>query len=104
MDENILKHIDLLEVGSLEFRKIEKERYPIWEIKEDLLQNPYLGVVVNAANEAAIEKFIAKEIGFMDISHSIINAYEKFRDAPKSIEDVFLTDEAVRKYIQGLKR
>lgn len=104
MDENILKHIDLLEVGSLEFRKIEKERYPIWEIKEDLLQNPYLGVVVNAANEAAIEKFIAKEIGFMDISHSIINAYEKFRDAPKSIEDVFLTDETVRKYIQGLKR
>lgn len=34
MDSNILKHVDLLEVGSLEFRKIEKERYPIWEIKK----------------------------------------------------------------------
>ena len=99
MDENILAHIDLLEVGSLEFRKIEKERYPIWEIKEDLLQNPYLGVVINAANEAAIEKFIAKEIGFMDISRNIIEAYEKFRDAPKSIDDVFATDREVRSFV-----
>ena len=99
MDENILAHVDLMKVGSLEFRKIEKERYPIWEIKEDLLKNPYLGVVVNAANEAAIEKFIAKEIGFMDISHNIIKAYEKFRDAPKSIDDVFAADKEVRSFV-----
>ena len=102
MDENILEPVNLLEVGSLEFKKIEEERYPIWKIKEDLLNNPYLGVVINAANEVAIEKFIAKEIGFMDISHTIINAYEKFRDAPKSIDDVFLIDETVRKYAQRL--
>ena len=99
MDENILAHVDLVEVGSLKFRKIEKERYPIWEIKEDLLQNPYLGVVINAANEAAIEKFIAKEIGFMDISRTIIEAYEKFRDAPKSIDDVFAADREVRSFV-----
>jgi len=102
MDEKILEPVNLLEVGSLEFKKIDKERYPIWEIKDDLLENPYLGVVINAANEVAIEKFIAKEIGFMDISHTIINAYEKFRDAPKSIDDVFLIDESVRKYAQRL--
>ncbi len=99
MDENILAHVDLVEVGSLEFRKIEKERYPIWEIKEDLLKNPYLGVVVNAANEAAIEKFIAKEIGFMDISKNIIEAYERFREAPKSIEEVFYLDQEVRAFV-----
>ncbi|SFV63358.1 1-deoxy-D-xylulose 5-phosphate reductoisomerase [hydrothermal vent metagenome] len=99
MDENILKHVNLLEVGSLEFRKIEKERYPIWEIKEDLLQNPYLGVVVNAANEAAIEKFIAKEIGFMDISAKIIGAYEKFRDTPQTIDEVFSLDREVREFV-----
>ena len=99
MDEQILEHVDLLKVGSLEFRKIEQERYPIWEIKEDLLQNPQLGVVVNAANEAAIEKFIAKEIGFMDISASIIRAYETFRDAPHSIDDVFSLDKEVRAFV-----
>jgi len=100
MDENILEHVNLLEVGSLEFRKIETDRYPIWEIKEDLLKNPNLGVVVNAANEAAIERFINKEIGFMDISKHIMQAYEKFRDAPKSLDDIFLIDKEVRNYVE----
>ncbi|MEJ2414365.1 MAG: 1-deoxy-D-xylulose-5-phosphate reductoisomerase [Sulfurimonas sp.] len=95
----MLKHVNLLEVGSLEFRKITPERYPVWEIKEDLLKNPELGVVVNAANEAAIEKFIAKEIGFMDISKNIIKAYEHFRVKPKTIEDVFALDQKVRAFI-----
>jgi len=99
MDEQILEHVDLLKVGSLEFRKIEQERYPIWKIKEDLLQNPQLGVVVNAANEAAIEKFIDKKIGFMDISANIIRAYEKFRDVPQSIDDVFSLDKEVRTFV-----
>ena len=101
MDENILNHVDLLSVASLEFRKIEKERYPIWEIKADLLKNPELGVVVNAANEAAIEKFIAKEIGFMDISRTILNAYEQFRIAPKSIEDLFVLDQEIRTFVRS---
>lgn len=101
MDENILPHVDLLQVGSLEFRPIEQQRYPIWQIKEDLLKNPARGVVVNAANEAAIERFIAKEIGFMDISREIIKAYEHFTHEPKSIEEVFILDEEVRSFSRG---
>jgi len=89
MDENILSHVDLLKVGSLEFREIDKNRYPIWEIKEELLKNPKRGVVINAANEVAIEKFINKEIGFMDISKTIMKAFDEFRDEPMSIDDVF---------------
>ena len=103
MDENILKHVDLLEVGSLEFRKIETSRYPIWEIKEELLNNPIFGVVVNAANEVAIEKFINKEIGFMDISKNIITAYEKFTQTPVNIDDVFSLDEEVRRFVRAIK-
>lgn len=99
MDENILKHVDLLKVGSLEFREIEKIRYPIWEIKEDLLTNPNRGVIVNAANEVAIEKFINKEIGFMDISKTIIQAYEKHSHEPRSVDEVFEIDQEVRRSI-----
>ena len=99
MDENILAHVDLLKVGSLEFREITTDRYPVWEIKEELLNNPQRGVVVNAANEAAIEKFINREIGFMDISKRIINAYEKFTAMPRSVEDVFEIDKSVREYV-----
>jgi len=96
MDEHILKHVDLLKVASLEFRKIEKERYPIWQIKEELLENPIKGIVINAANEVAIERFIDKKIGFMDISKTIIEAYERFSTMPKSVDDVFALDEEIR--------
>lgn len=100
MQENILSHVDLLKVGSLEFREITTDRYPVWEIKEELLQNPARGTVVNAANEAAIEKFIAREIGFMDIAKTIIKAYEKFDTLPKSVDDVFALDKEVRNFIK----
>ncbi len=100
MQENILPHVDLLKVGSLEFREITTDRYPIWQIKDELLKNPSRGVVVNAANEAAIEKFIENKIGFMDIAKTIIAAYEKFDTLPKSVDDVFAIDEEVRRYIR----
>lgn len=99
MQENILPHVDLLKVGSLEFREITTDRYPIWQIKNELLKIPSRGVVVNAANEAAIEKFIAKEIGFMDIAKTVIQAYEKFDTLPKSVDDVFALDKEVRAFV-----
>ncbi len=97
MDASILEHVDLRKVGSLEFREITTERYPIWEIKDALLQNPIAGVVINAANEVAIERFIKKEIGFMDISRIIIEAYERYVDLPRSVDDVFALDAEIRK-------
>jgi len=103
MDENILGHVDLLKVGSLEFREIKTDRYPIWEIKKELLANPARGVVINAANEAAIELFIEKKIGFMDISKNIITAFDKFTYLPSSIDDVFTLDEEVRKFVRETK-
>ncbi|MDA3909592.1 MAG: 1-deoxy-D-xylulose-5-phosphate reductoisomerase [Sulfurimonas sp.] len=96
MDENILGHVDLLKVGSLEFREITTDRYPIWSIREELLKNPARGVVVNAANEVAIEMFINKEIGFMDISKTIIEAFDTFTQMPTSIDDVFALDAEIR--------
>lgn len=101
MDENILEHVNLLKIGSLEFREITTDRYPVWEIKGDLLLNPHRGVVVNAANEAAIELFIEKKIGFMDISKHIISAYEKFTVEAQSIDDIFLIDSEVRDFVRG---
>ena len=97
LDEPILKPVDLVAVGLLEFRKIKRERYPVWEIKNDLLDNPHLGVVVNAANEAAIERFIDGKIGFLDISETILRTYEKYHDEkPSSLQEVFALDERIR--------
>ncbi|WP_353661638.1 1-deoxy-D-xylulose-5-phosphate reductoisomerase [Hydrogenimonas sp. SS33] len=97
VNEPILEPVDLLEVGSLEFRPIEPERYPIWQIKEELLAHPERGVVVNAANEVAIDRFMGKEIPFGGIARLTLAAYERFRAvAPATLDDVFAIDEEVR--------
>jgi len=100
MDHTILEPVDLVAVGSLEFRAIDVARYPVWEIKDAILKEPALGVVINAANEAAIEKFRTQKCGFMDISRSIIRAFEKFHDHPQTIDDVFAIDREVREYVR----
>jgi len=98
-NEEILKPVDLLEVANLEFRKIESTRYPIWEIKDEILNNLDLGVVLNAANEVAVSKFLNSQIGFLDISKITMNAINKFNSVkPTSIEEIFEIDKEVRNY------
>lgn len=101
VEEQILKPIDLVKIASLEFREITAERYPIWEIKDDLLKNPKKGVVVNAANEAAIELFINGESSFLDISKNIIKAYNKFDTQVQNLDEVFSLDKEVRAYVKA---
>ena len=98
-DEQILKPVDLVEVANLEFRKIETSRYPIWEIKDEILNNLDLGVVLNAANEVAVSKFLNSQIGFLDISKITMNAINKFNNVRlTSIEEIFEIDKEVRNY------
>ena len=98
-DEEILKPVDLVEVANLEFRKIETSRYPIWEIKDEIINNLDLGVVLNAANEVAVAKFLNSEIGFLDISRITLNAINKFNNLKiNSIDEIFNIDKEVRNY------
>jgi len=97
--ERIIEHIDLVKVGSLEFREIDKRRYPIWEIKDEILRNPKMGVVINAANEVAVDKFLKEEIKFCDIAKITLKAYEKFSDITlRDIKDIFQIDKEVRRF------
>jgi len=97
--DEILPPTDLLGIGGLEFLPIEAARYPIWNIKEDILLNPHLGVVVNAANEVAIEKFQKEQCSFFGMSDIILDAYAKFRDVKaKSIDEIIEIDTEVRQY------
>lgn len=99
IDVEILKPVDLLHVGTLEFKKIETSRYPIWEVKDFMLQNPHLGVVLNAANEVGVSKFLNNEMGFLDIAKTTLNALKKFDDINvNSIDEIFEIDKEVRAF------
>ena len=100
VEEQILKPVDLVKIGALEFREIRSDRHPVWEIKDDLLKNPKRGLVVNAANEAAIELFTEGKCSFLDISKKIIQAYEHFDTEVNSLDEVFALDKEVRAYVK----
>ncbi len=100
--EQILQPIDLLELQNLEFKKIETQRYPIWEIKNEVLHNKDLGVVLNAANEIAVSKFLRGEIGFLDIAKKTLSAMNKFHSPTiEYVDDIFELDKEVRSYVNG---
>jgi 1-deoxy-D-xylulose-5-phosphate reductoisomerase len=100
--ENILPPVDLLSIGAMEFLPIEASRYPIWNIKEDILNNPHLGVIVNASNEVAIDAFSQEKCTFFGMSDIVLDAYQKFEKVkPQNIADIIAIDAEVRHYIHG---
>lgn len=103
INEPIIKPLNLLEIGSLSFEKIDEARYPMWQIKEHLLNNPDMGVVLNAANEVAIERFKSGEFGFFKMVDLILKSYKKFdKTVVNSIEDIVAIDREVREFTKSL--
>ena len=101
VEDEILPPTDLLSIGTLEFLPIEAARYPIWNIKEHILKHPHLGVVVNAANEVAIEAFQKEQCSFFGMADMVLDAYKKFEDVKASnIQEIIEIDKEVRKYVQ----
>lgn len=101
VEESILPPTDLLSIGALEFLPIEAARYPIWNIKEHILKHPHLGVVINAANEEAIQAFQEEKCSFFGMSEIVLDAYKKF-EAVKAlnIEEIIQVDKEVRAYVK----
>ena len=101
--EPILEPVDLIKLGSIEFKKIDSSRYPIWQIKQHLLENPDMGVVLNAANEVAIKRFESGEFGFFKMVDLILKAYQKFEGTiAQSLDDVYAIDAEVREFVENL--
>lgn len=101
VNDEILPPTDLLNIGPLEFLPIEPSRYPIWSIKEHILQNPHLGVVLNAANEVAIEAFQKEQCSFFGMANMVLDAYKKFEDVKAgNIDEIIEIDKEVRAYVQ----
>lgn len=102
IDTPILKPVNLVELQNLEFKKIETSRYNIWEIKEEVLQNENLGVVLNAANEVAVARFLSGDIGFLDIADTSLKALNHFHDTKiSSLDDIMEVDKQVRMFANG---
>jgi 1-deoxy-D-xylulose-5-phosphate reductoisomerase len=103
VDRAVLKPVNLTELKAISFEDIKTSRYPIWQIKDEFLSNPDLGVIINASNEIAVEKFLNEKISFIDISEYIFKAVAKFRNIKiHSIDDIFVIDKEVREFTKKI--
>ena len=97
--EQILKPLNLCELAKIEFKKINLKKYPIFSLKDDLLTNPDLGVIINASNEIGVEKFLNSKCKFTDISKIVFKSLDKFggikANSPSELCEI---DKKVRKF------
>lgn len=100
-EEKIVENLDLTAIRSIKFEKINLKKYPIFSLKNNVLENPDLGAVINAANEVAVGQFLRGQREFTQISAAIFSAVDKFGGVKiNDLEDVFETDQKVREFIE----
>lgn len=96
--------LNLLNI-SFKLEKIDELRYPIWGWCKDILNEPKLGIVINAANEVAVEYFLKDEIHFGEIAKLCSKAMREYRCLTyaniTTLEDVLELDKRVRDFCVG---
>ncbi|BCZ18545.1 1-deoxy-D-xylulose 5-phosphate reductoisomerase Dxr [Helicobacter sp. NHP19-012] len=99
-----MKPLDLFNT-SLNFEPIDLIRYPLWGFKNLLLQQPKLGVVLNASNEEALKAFKTGGISFGKMRTLVAQSLEHFKDnlpPLESLEQIKSLDLQVRNFVRNL--
>lgn len=95
--------LDLAAVGALTFRAPDMGRFPALRLaREVMAQRGLAGAVFNAAKEIALDKFIAGQIGFMDMAGLVettlarLSGETSLGKAAASLDDVLAMDQLAR--------
>jgi 1-deoxy-D-xylulose-5-phosphate reductoisomerase len=99
--------LDLAKLGALYFEAPDMMRFPALRIAlEALATGGSATTVLNAANEVAVQAFLAKRIGFLAIAALVEATLEAAAGlttaAPKSVEEVLGIDQEARGYAETL--
>ena len=98
------QRLDLASIATLEFEQPDFARFPALRIAREALEaGGSAPVVLNAANEAAVGRFLAGSIGFTDIPRLVERALEESSlAAPRSIADVLEIDRLTRQRVDAV--
>ena len=95
--------LDLVKIGSLSFFEPDMEKFPgLGLARESLKLGGQAPNVFNAANEVAVEAFLNKRIGFMDIPAIVEKTLSRqksevsFGNSLSSVEDIISCDKQAR--------
>lgn len=97
--EAVIKSLDLTEIGTLSFHKPDMDAFPLLSLAYSALRRGgIIPCVLNAANERAVELFLAGKISSItDIFSAVIEAVEKSVNVKTpSIDDIKAADRESR--------
>jgi 1-deoxy-D-xylulose-5-phosphate reductoisomerase len=100
--ENQLPSVDLAKIGALEFFEPDLDKFPCLNLAYRALRiGGSMTAVLNAANEVAVESFLAERIPFTGISRVVESTMDKHRSTSQpSMEDVLEADRWAREQAQ----
>jgi 1-deoxy-D-xylulose-5-phosphate reductoisomerase len=102
------QRLDLVACGRLDFEAPDEQRFPALRLAREALAHGGLApAVLNAANEVAVEAFLARSIGFNDIARVVGNCLEMAQargvtDAPGTLSEVLAADAEARRLARSL--
>jgi 1-deoxy-D-xylulose-5-phosphate reductoisomerase len=91
--------LDLTQIGQLRFEAPDVERFPCLGLARGALEaGGSAPAVLNAANEIAVEAFLARRIGFLEIARIVEATLERLSGPdPGSLDDLLALDEQARR-------
>lgn len=100
--KNTKRALDIRALENLTFSEPDRTRFPCYALAESVLKekSDYKGTVLCAADEVAVELFLANKIGFYGISDIVESALNRFSDGTiSSLTDIMSIYDEVREYI-----
>ena len=91
---------------NLVFDKVDKQIFPVINLKNRVNEYPSTSIIINAANEILVELFLNKKIPFLSISKTILKIlndrnYKKYAiRKPKNIHEITKIDKWTRENIK----
>lgn len=101
----VIPNIELEKLPAINFEKIDENRYPLWALKNTLIQRPKLGIVLNAANEIAVKKFIEGKVKFGKMFSIIEKSLQNFDNQSLELQnytDILSLDKEVRNFANSI--
>jgi len=99
------QNLDLVKVGTLEFFAADEKKFPALKICREVMEvDGSAPAVLNAANEIAVEKFLAGEITFDKITKIVAKTLDKIPNQKlSSIDEVISLDQLAREVAASQK-
>jgi 1-deoxy-D-xylulose-5-phosphate reductoisomerase len=96
--------LDFLTMGALTFEAPDRARFPCLQLAYDALRSgPAACIWLNAANEVAVEAFLARRLPFLGIARLIDTTLQRAPlQAPRSIDEVLQGDASARRLATAL--